>query len=61
MAKCVYEYVKLVELAMVFILGSVEDERLFSTMACVKNKLINMLTNHLECSVKLYAQKFYTL
>lgn len=44
---------------MVYLLGNVEDARIFSIVAYVKNKLINKLTHHLECSVKLYAKKLY--
>ncbi len=54
------EYVKLVELAMVQIVGSMEDERCFSTLAFMKSKLQNRLTTHLPL-VRMFAQQFYTL
>jgi hypothetical protein len=55
------EYVKLVELAMVQIIGSMEDERCFSTLAFMKSKLQNRLTTHLPLVVRMFAQQFYTL
>jgi hypothetical protein len=39
---------KLVELAMVQIIGSIEDEQYFSTLTIMKTKLRNLLTKHLE-------------
>jgi hypothetical protein len=54
------EYVKLVEMAMVQIVGSVEDERCFSTLAFMKSKCHNRLITHLPL-VWIFAQRFYTL
>jgi len=42
-------------------LGSVEDERTFSTFIFMKSKLRNQLTTHLDLVVKMYAQDFFTL
>jgi len=50
------EYVKLVELIMVQILSSVEDERCFSTMVFMKLKLHNRFTTHLLIIVRMFAQ-----
>jgi hypothetical protein len=46
------EYLKLAELAMAWIVGSVEDERWFSTLVFMKSKLQNKLlpTYHLLCA-----------
>ncbi len=55
------KYVKLAEMAMVQIVGSVEDERCLSTLAFMKSKLCNRLITHLPLVVKMFAQRFYTL
>jgi hypothetical protein len=55
------KYVKLVELAMVQIVGSVEDERCFFTLAFMKSKLCNMLITHLPLVVHMFAQWFYIM
>jgi hypothetical protein len=52
------EYVKLVELTMVQVVGSVEDEPCFSTL---ESKLHNRLTTHLPLVVRMFAQHFYTI
>ncbi len=52
---------KLVELAMVQIVDSVEDERCFFTLAFMKSKLRNRLITHLPLVVCMFAQQFYTL
>jgi len=48
------EYVKLVEMAMVQIMGSVEDECCFSMLAFMKSKLHNRLITHLHLVVKMF-------
>jgi hypothetical protein len=53
--------VKLVELVMVQILGSVEDERCFSTLAFMKLKFHNRFITHLLIVVHMFTQQFYTL
>jgi hypothetical protein len=55
------EYVKLVEMAMVQIVGNVKDRRNFFTLAFMKSNLCNMLTTHLPLVVRMLAQQFYTL
>jgi D-arabinose 5-phosphate isomerase GutQ len=52
---------KLAEMAMVQIVGSVEDEHCFFTLALMKSKLRNKLTTHLPLVVWMFAQWFYTL
>jgi hypothetical protein len=39
---------RLVELAMVQIISSIEDEQYFSTLTIIKTKLKNLLTKYLE-------------
>jgi len=55
------KYLKVVKIAMVYVLGFVEDERCFNYVAFLKNKVWNRLNNHLELVVPMYAQKFFTL
>jgi hypothetical protein len=55
------EYVKLAKLAMVQVVGSVEDERCFSPFTFMKFKLRNRLTTHLSFVVWMFAQCFYTI
>jgi len=52
-------YVKLVELAMVHIIGSTKDERHFFMLAFMKSKFYN--TTHLLWVVCMFAHWFYTL
>jgi hypothetical protein len=49
------EFVKLIELAMVQIVGSVEDKRCFSMLAILKSKLQNVFTTHLPLVVHMFA------
>jgi TorA maturation chaperone TorD len=55
------EWFKVAELAAVQVLGSVEDERTFSTVTFSKSKLRNRLSEHLAACVGIYSQKFFTL
>ena len=55
------EYLKIAELAVVTVLGSVEDERTFSTLNFMKNKLRNRLSTHLPVVVGMHAQDFFSL
>jgi hypothetical protein len=43
------------------VLGSMEDERTFSTLYFMKSKLINRLNEHLHMVVHIYPQTFFTL
>ena len=55
------EYLKVAEMAVAMVLGSVQDERTFSTVFFMKSRLINRLTTHLKLVVGMKAQSFYTL
>jgi hypothetical protein len=57
----VFEYFKLVELAIVAVLGSVENELIFSTVTFMKSKLRNQLITNLDLVVRMYVQDFFTL
>ncbi len=49
------------KIAMVHVLGFVEDEGCFNFVAFLKNKVRNKLNNHFQLIVSMYAQKFFTL
>jgi hypothetical protein len=55
------KYIKLAKLAMVQIIGNMEDERCFSTLAFMKSKLNNKLITYFPIVVCMFAQQFYTL
>jgi hypothetical protein len=55
------KWLKLVELSMAMVLGSVEDERCFSNLSIIKIKLRNWLIAHLDLVVWMYAQSFYII
>ena len=55
------EYLKVVEMAVVTVLGSVEDKRTFSILSFMKNKLRNQLSVHLPMVVAMHAQEHYGL
>jgi hypothetical protein len=55
------EYLKLAEIATVLVLGSVEDERTFSTLSFMKDKLRNHLQTHLPLVVSMHGQNFYDI
>lgn len=55
------KYFKLVKIAIVQVLGSMDDERTFSTLYFMKSKLINRLNEHLHMVVHMYPQTFFTL
>jgi hypothetical protein len=55
------EYFKLVETSMVQLIGSVEDEPCFNSLAFCKSKLHNRLKTNLGLVVKMFSQKFFTL
>jgi hypothetical protein len=57
----IFEYFKLVELAIVVVLGIVEDELTFYTITFMKSKLRNRLSINLDLVVRMYAQDFFTL
>jgi len=55
------EFIKVAEIAICAVLGSVEDERTFSTLSFMKSKLRNRLGGHVDTCVKLFSQEFFTL
>ena len=52
------EYFKLVNLCQTMILGSVEDERMFSALAFLKSKLRNKLDKNVDTCLRLYVTKY---
>jgi hypothetical protein len=60
-SKAFPEYIKLVHIVMVHVLGSMEDERVFSSLIFLKDKLRNRLDNHLGLVTGTHAQSVYTL
>jgi hypothetical protein len=55
------KYIKLVEVDVVQVIGSVEDERCFPTLTFMKTKLWSKLTTHLKLVIWIFSQKFFTL
>jgi hypothetical protein len=55
------EFFKIAELAIVSVIGSVEDERTFSNLTFIKSKLRNKLTSNLETVMRLYGQKIFSI
>jgi hypothetical protein len=56
------EYIKLAQIAMVHVLGSVEDERCFSSLTFLKDKLRNRLSaDHLGIVVGMHGQNVFSL
>jgi len=51
---------KLAKIEVVLMLGFVEDEQTFSTIAFMKDKLCNKLGLHLDTIIRMFAQKFCT-
>lgn len=48
-------------MALVHVLGSVEDERLFSSMGFLKSKLRNKLEEHIELVVGMFSHRVFSL
>jgi hypothetical protein len=54
------EYIKLAQIAVIYLLGSGEDERTFSSLTFLKDKLRNRLEgDHLGIVVGMHAQAVY--
>lgn len=53
------KYLKLVQIAMVQVIGFVEDKVCFSNLNFIKFKFHNWLTTHLKLVVWMFAQQFY--
>jgi len=54
------KYIKMVEIAVVQVIGSMEDEWCFSMFSFMKTKLRNQLTTHLDVVIHMFDSKFYT-
>jgi hypothetical protein len=52
------EYFKLAGLCQTMILGSVEDERMFSALSFFKSKMRSMLDKHMDICLRLYVTKY---
>jgi hypothetical protein len=48
-------------MAIVQVIGSVEDERIFSSVGFLKSKLRNSLQKHIEVVLGMYSQRIYSL
>jgi len=46
-------------ITMTTVLGSCEDERTFSTLSFIKNKVKNRLQGNLDTTIRLYSQSWY--
>jgi hypothetical protein len=55
------KYIKLVEIVVVEIISSMENEWCFRTLNFMKTKLMNRLMTHLDLVICRFGQKFYTL
>jgi hypothetical protein len=55
------EYNKLVEIAVVQVISSMENEWCLSTFNFMKTKLMKRLMTHLDLVICRFGQKFYTL
>ena len=55
------EYIKLAQIAVTAVLGSCEDERTFSTLSFVKNKVTNRLQGNLDTCIWMFSQSWYSL
>ena len=54
-------FLKLAHIAVAMVLGSVEDERIFSSLAFLKSNIRNSLDSHLGVVVGLYSQKMFDI
>jgi hypothetical protein len=59
--KCFPEFIKLAEIAMIHVLGSVEDERTFSSLNFLKDRLWNRLDMHQQVIVGVHGQQVYKM
>jgi hypothetical protein len=53
------EYMKVANIAVTAVLGSVEDKCTFSTLKFMKSKLRNRLGGNLETTMRMFSQGFY--
>jgi hypothetical protein len=55
------EFMRLAEIAITTVLGSVEDERTFSSLKFIKSRLRNRLEGNLDTVVRVLSQGYYNL
>jgi hypothetical protein len=55
------EFIQLAEIAITTVLGSVEDERTFSSLKFIKSRLRNRWEDNLDTVVKILSQGYYNL
>jgi hypothetical protein len=55
------EFCKGSKIAVVTVVTSVEDERTFSTLSWMKSKVRNRLNVHLDCTLRLFSQPWYSV
>jgi hypothetical protein len=55
------EFIKVAEIGIFLVLGSVQDERTFSCVTFMKTKVRNRLTTHLPLVVSMKTQNFYDI
>jgi hypothetical protein len=61
LVKLIPEFFKLAKIGSVLVLGSVEDERCFSSLKFLKSCHRNRLDKHLPLVVRMFGQKYYSL
>ena len=59
MVQHLFEFIKVAEIVVTTVLGSVKDECTFSMLGFTKSKLCNCLGSHLDTIVKIFSQPFY--
>ena len=55
------EYLRLTELCLTMILGSVEDERVFSVFGFIKSNIRNKLDKNLDTCLRMYNYRYDVL
>jgi hypothetical protein len=55
------KYMKLIEVNVVHVLGSIENECTFNTLSFMKNQLQNWLSMHLDLCTQFYSQQIFSL
>ena len=56
------EWIKVMEISLLIVPGSVEDERIFSLMKLIKSYLRNTLVNpHLSAAVRVFASTLFSV
>ncbi len=60
-ASYILDYVKLTKIAMIQMLGLVEDERVLSNLNFINTNIQNWLTNNLALCVYMFRQSCFTM